>query len=157
MAQTFSWDQVQEMMTVMKNKMLDTIRPAIQPLIQRLDYVEINVALSNNKLAMLPTKSLNATLDSISTIVKVPLMNGGDPLSGYPRCMYSLVVAGNEKLPNDSQNTWNAGKSLALIREYDPGYETDGNDSYGPARKRRMVLTTHLGVTTYQLNSDAIV
>ena len=181
MAQTYSGDQMQALFTLLKNE----IQAAIQPLIQkldkidsrfdgiesrldsiesrfdgiesRLDNVEANVSLSNNKLAMLLTKSLNATLDSNSTIAKVSLMNGGDPLSEYPRCIYSLVVAGNEKLPDDSQNTWNAGKSLALIREYDPGYETDGNDSYGSARKRRMVLATHLGVTPYQLNTAAIV
>ncbi len=186
MAQTYSGDQMQAlftllkneirgemqaMMTVMKDEIRGEMQAVIQPLIQKLDKidsrfdgiesrlnnVEINVALSNNKLAMLLSKSLNATLDSDSTVAKVPLMNGGDPLSEYPRCIYSLVVAGNEKLPDDSQNTWNAGKSLALIREYDPGYETDGNDSYGSARKRRMVLATHLGVTPYQLNTAAIV
>ncbi len=93
--------------------MRDLVSEAIQPLIQRLDNVEANVAISNSELDKLIVKSFNSTLDSSSTISKVPLINGNDPLSEYPRCMYSLLVAGNEKLPDDSHNTWNAMKSLA--------------------------------------------
>ena len=102
---------------------------------------------------MVIVKSFNSTLDSGGTIAKVPLSSGLEPRSEYPTSIYSLVVAENEKLPHDTVNIWNATKSLTLIREYDPGYETEDSDNFVSARKRRLVLATHLGVTPYQLNT----
>ena len=62
MAQSFSGDQmqammtlmkseIQAMMTLMKSEIQAMIQAAIQPLIQRLD-IEANAALSNNKLTV---------------------------------------------------------------------------------------------------------
>ncbi len=129
----------------------------VSALSDRVGSMETSVSVLSGKVDILTSKSLNSMVDSGGTIAKVPLISGALPKSEYPRCIYSLLVAENEKLPDDSPNTWNAAKSLELIREYDPGYETDGNENAGSVSKRRKVLAKHLGITPYQLDKAASV
>ena len=132
---------------------VDSLKVTVGALRGDVDSLKVTVGALSGKIDILMSKSLNSTLDSGGTIAKVSLISGIEPTSEYPRCIYSLVVAGNERLPDDSSNSWNAVKSLELIREYDPGYETDGIENFGSARKRRLVLAKHLGITPYQLDS----
>ena len=62
------------------------------------------------------------------------------------------MVSESESLLGGQHNNWNAKKSLELIREYDPGYATDNDDTPDHSRKRRLTLAKLLGVTTMQLN-----
>ena len=83
---------------------------------------------------------------------KVPLPDGSFPVNECPPSILNLLVAENESLPNNKgTNIWNAEKSLDLIKEYDPGYEIDG-DASNFSRKRRLKLAMLLGVTSTQLN-----
>ena len=174
MTQIFSDEQLQVLSVFIKNAVNEVVQPrfdrlqttvdalsdrvgsmetSVSVLSDRVGSMETSVSVLSGKVDILTSKSLNSMVDSGGTLAKVPLISGVLPTSEYPRCIYSLLVAGNEKLPDDSPNTWNAVKSLELIREYDPGYETDGNENVGSARKRRMVLAKHLGITPYQLDS----
>ena len=176
MTQIFSDEQLQVLSVFIKNAVNEVVQPKfdrlhttvdalsdrvgsletkVSALSDRVGSMETKVSALSGKVDILTSKSLNSMVDSGGTIAKVPLISGDLPTSEYPRCIYSLLVAGNEKLPDDSPNTWNAVKSLELIREYDPGYETDGNENAGSARKRRMVLAKHLGITPYQLDKAA--
>ena len=160
MTQMFSDEQLQVLSGIIKNAVNEVVQPrfdrletTVSALSDRVGSLETKVSALSGKVDILTSKSLNSMVDSGGTLAKVPLISGVLPTSECPRCIYSLVVAGNEKLPDDSPNTWNTVKSLELIREYDPGYETDGNENAGSARKRRMVLAKHLGITPYQLDT----
>lgn len=100
-------------------------------------------------------KMENGTKGRTEALTRVPKRDGSDvnPNVEYLRCVEQLLVAGNERLPSGDVNGWNSDKSLHLIREYDPGYDTDGIDSEDKkSRRRRMVLAKHLGVSSAQLN-----
>jgi hypothetical protein len=80
--------------------------------------------------------------------------DGREPEGAFPT-IEKLLVSGNMKLPSsNTKNNWNAKKSLKLIRQYDPGYETDDEtEEYTTSRKRRLVaLGQHLGLMPAQLN-----
>lgn len=48
---------------------------------------------------------------------------------------------------------WNSSKSLALIRQYEPGYASDGEgEEDAKSRRRRLRLARLIGVTRVQLN-----
>lgn len=92
----------------------------------------------------------NKTRDDV--LERVPLSSGAHPDNEYPT-IAKLLVAGNEKLPSGVPNDWNAQKSLRLIREYDPAYETDDEGAVNvTSRRRRLKLAQHLGLSTSQLN-----
>jgi len=98
-------------------------------------------------------KTSNASKTSDEPLVPVPLPNGELPRNDYPT-IAELIVSGNEKLPCGVSNDWNAQKSLKLIREYDPTYETDDETASDvTSRRRRLKLAQHLGLTPAQLNT----
>lgn len=100
-------------------------------------------------------KMENGTKGRTEALTRVPKRDGSDvnPNVEYLQCVEQLLVAGNERLSSGDVNGWNSDKSLLLIREYDPGYDTDGIDSEDKKSRRRcMVLAKHLGVSSAQLN-----
>ena len=138
---------------------------ALQPMTERLNAVEQRLdaisgdvaAISerlndlHNDFSVVATKAHNAACSKDDTLRKVPLSDGSFPVNDCPQSVLNMLVAGNESLPNGQGNNWNARKSLDLIREYEPGYETDENAS-NLSRKRRLKLAMLLGVTSTQLN-----
>jgi hypothetical protein len=108
--------------------------------------------LLHNEFSVVAAKAHNAACSKEDTLKKVPLSDGTVPLSESPQTILNLLVAGKEKLPNGQENIWNSKKSLELIREYDPGYETDEGTNGIFSRKRRLKLAMLLGVTSTQLN-----
>lgn len=97
-------------------------------------------------------KGKNEILDKVPTIG--PDGKEKEPNLEYPT-IAMLIVAGNEKIPGtDEKNTWNAKKSLALIKEYEPGYETDEEETV-PSARRRIKLAQCLGISPSQINLAA--
>ena len=138
---------------------------ALQPITERLSAIEPRLdaisgdvaAISerlndlHNDFSVVATKAHNAACSKDDTLKKVPLSDGSFPVNDCPQSVLNLLVAGNESLPNGQGNNWNARKSLDLIKEYEPGYETDEN-APNLSRKRRLKLAMLLGVTSTQLN-----
>ncbi|GLC61798.1 hypothetical protein PLESTB_001804300 [Pleodorina starrii] len=90
---------------------------------------------------------------------KVPLRNGSLPTGEYPRTIMELTVAGNDALPDGSNNPWNKARTINLLRQYDEEYEEDSGNESGDedeqspkSRTRRLRLARCLGITPAQLN-----
>jgi hypothetical protein len=86
---------------------------------------------------------------------KVPLLDGSFPTGEFPETLAQLLVAGNERLPDGTPNSWNATKSRILLLQYDPDTESDGEELQelsGRSRDRRLRLARAIGVTQSQLN-----
>lgn len=125
----------------------------------RLDGIDNQLGNLNGKInnltiqvKILAKKSENSVKGRSDELAVVPKDDGTDPVAAYPTSLEQLLVAGNELLPNGATNYWNKERSLALIREYDPGYETDNADEPFSSRRRRLHLAKLLGITTSQLN-----
>jgi len=100
-------------------------------------------------------KQYNSTIGRTDELKLVLKSDGSQPNCEVPRCLEQLLVAGNESLPSGDANTWNKLKSETLLREYDPGYDTDGMDAdeeSSKSRIRRLKVAVALGVTRMQLN-----
>jgi hypothetical protein len=71
-----------------------------------------------------------------------------------PITINTLLVAGNETLPNGTKNTWNSNKSRAALRFYGDGSgsESEGNEYDEKSRARRLRLARKLGISRAQLN-----
>ena len=114
----------------------------------RLDAIE-------TRQRILGAKQYNSTIGRTDELKVVLKSDGSAPICDFPRCLEQLLVAGNESLPSGVVNTWNKVKSLALLHEYDPGYDTDGMDAdeeSSKSRARRLKVASALGVTRMQLN-----
>jgi hypothetical protein len=65
----------------------------------------------------------------------------------------SLVVAGNESLPNGEKNTWNYKKSKALLQFYDIESEGESDtETEEKSRKKRLKLAKIIGIQKQQIN-----
>ena len=127
---------------------LDKIDTRLDSMDTRLDSMEVVQRVSSAKIS----NSMRRARDRLDI---VPLNNGTLPTTtvDYPHSFEELIVAGNEMLPlSGSNNPWNSTKSLALIRLYDPAYETDDDSSEVSARRRRLEVARHIGITGPQLN-----
>lgn len=90
----------------------------------------------------------------------VPLDNGTLPTI-FPASMGALIVGGSELVPGSAGvhvAGWNRGKSLQLIREYEPNYQTDGESGTNEvkrksSRRRRLYLAKLIGLTPTQMQS----
>ena len=104
---------------------------------------------------------MNSTKGRDDPLERVPFPIGaivyGD--GAFPATLAHLSVAGNENLPNDEQNTWNARKSRNLLLTFGDGSESEGEiDEFNPsARRRRIKLARRPGITTAQLNHANII
>ena len=148
------------MAAVTLNDLNQALAAALNPIHEQLTKLQTDletvktdlsaVAISNKVLL---AKMENSTKGRTETLTHVPKPDGSEVSVEYLGCIEQLLVAGNEALPSGPRNTWNSEKSLALIREYDEGYATDGvGDEDKKSRRRRMVLAKHLGVSSSQLN-----
>ncbi len=110
--------------------------------------------------------SMHATLDSIEVKERNSHAGREDALEWPPRkdgqvynaeepvTIITLLVAGNETLPNGTKNTWNSDKSKAALRFYGDGSgsESEGNEYDEKSRARRLRLARKLGISRAQLN-----
>jgi len=116
--------------------------------------LKTDVAMVSNRVDILSALHSNSLKGRDDVLTFVPLANGRMPSAATPRTLSSLLVSGNETLPDAAGPAcWNREKSLALIREYDPTYESDGSgDELVSSRRRRLKVAQCLGITRAQLN-----
>lgn len=117
----------------------------------RLDGMDGRLDGIRTGLRILSAKQENSTKGRVEPLVVVPKPDGLAPMSEYP-VIEELLVAGNETLPSGRTNSWSAKKSLHLIREYEPGYITEGEEGEGRSRPRRLKVAQLLGITSAQLS-----
>ena len=129
---------------------LAPVHASIIGMSNRLDNLSVQVKI-------LAKKAENSVKGRSDVLAIVPRNDGRDPEAAYPISLEQLLVAGNELLPSGSQNTWNKKCSLDLIKEYEPGYETDDADEATSSHRRRIHLAKLLGITTSQLNSAQMI
>jgi hypothetical protein len=129
---------------------LDGIDNRLDGIDNRLDGIDNRLDGIHTEVRILGAKLANSAKGREEVLAIVPKMNGELPTIEYP-IIEHLLVAGNERLPSGTANTWNAGKSLSLIREYDPGYETDDTGGETRSRPRRLRVAQLLGITNAQL------
>ena len=124
----------------------------------RKDTQELRVAIHELKrgLDQVAVRQRNSTLGREERLEKVPNRLGFLPSDDiYPETIMHLVVAGNEKLPNNSTNNWNKtkGKNLLLFYEEDDDQSDGEQDEYSEtSRARRLKVARAIGVTRQQLN-----
>ena len=145
-----------------KNLLQEALQEALKPIIDRLDKIDTRLDSMDTRLDSMEVvqrvssaKISNSMRRARDRLDIVPLNNGTLPTTtvDYPHSFEELIVAGNEMLPlSGSNNPWNSTKSLALIRLYDPAYETDDDSSEVSARRRRLEVARHIGITGPQLN-----
>ncbi len=75
--------------------------------------------------------------------------------------MDCLFVAGNERLSNGQQNTWNIEKSTMLLKFYgdiDAGSDSESeNESSERAKAKRLRVARRIGITVPQINFASFV
>ena len=133
----------------------DLLQEALQPINDRLDIIDARLDRLEVMQRVSSAKISNSMRRARDRLDIVPLNNGTLPTTtvDYPHSFEELIVAGNEMLPlSGLNNPWNSTKSLALIRLYDPAYETDDDSSEVSARRRRLEVARHIGITGPQLN-----
>eukprot|EP01126_Amoeba_proteus_P025804 TRINITY_DN2564_c0_g1_i11.p2 TRINITY_DN2564_c0_g1~~TRINITY_DN2564_c0_g1_i11.p2 ORF type:complete len:186 (+),score=21.43 TRINITY_DN2564_c0_g1_i11:53-610(+) len=119
---------------------------------ERLSHVEKDLKVTTINQSIMSAKLTNSTKRWDENLVFVPLADGTLPSGDIPT-IEQLLVSGREKLPSSGDlNPWNAKKSLILLRQYDPGYETDEEEELATSRRRRISLGRHLGITPTQFN-----
>ncbi len=107
------------------------------------------------QVSILAAKQHNSSVSRSEGLRKVPLPGGAVPPVDFPTCIMELVVAGDEKLPDGTKNTWNHKKSKALLQAYgeDSGTESDPDGEQSEtAQRARWKVARCLGVTQVQLN-----
>ena len=126
---------------------LADLQAALMPILTSLRSIE-------NGQVILIAKLYNSTLGRTEILRSVPKADGTPVTCAFPNCLEELIVAGNETLPSGGINTWNSAKSLELLREYDPGYETGDDIDEGSTRSRfrRLKVATAIGITRVQMN-----
>ena len=135
--------EIQELLAKDRKKLLEEIKEMIEPL--------------QHQVKILVAKASNASADRGDLLVSVPRPNGCNPDCAYPKCIMALLVAGNEKLPDGSNNDWNQKKSVRLLRQYgeDDGEASDSETKNGNSLTSRVVrlkVARVLGITHAQLN-----
>ena len=98
-------------------------------------------------------RAFNGQIGRSEHLARVPLTDGTYPVAEFPETIANLLVAGNEKLPDGRDNTWNKQKSRALLAIFgdESGNDTDRED--GPtSRRQRIKVAKIMGVTQTQLN-----
>eukprot|EP01126_Amoeba_proteus_P025812 TRINITY_DN2564_c0_g1_i6.p2 TRINITY_DN2564_c0_g1~~TRINITY_DN2564_c0_g1_i6.p2 ORF type:complete len:227 (-),score=20.30 TRINITY_DN2564_c0_g1_i6:173-853(-) len=147
------------------DKRLDGMDRRLDDIDERLSHVEKDLKVTTinqsimyvllmltNPTPIRSAKLTNSTKRWDENLVFVPLADGTLPSGDIPT-IEQLLVSGREKLPSSGDlNPWNAKKSLILLRQYDPGYETDEEEELATSRRRRISLGRHLGITPTQFN-----
>ena len=98
----------------------------------------------------------NSFLGANDALIQVPRrsdgLTPGEVACDYPRCIGTLVGAGNEALPGGQ--AWNSEKSGALLRFYDGDLsdtESDTGENADKSRRRRVRVARRIGITQAQL------
>eukprot|EP01126_Amoeba_proteus_P025803 TRINITY_DN2564_c0_g1_i10.p1 TRINITY_DN2564_c0_g1~~TRINITY_DN2564_c0_g1_i10.p1 ORF type:complete len:214 (+),score=20.06 TRINITY_DN2564_c0_g1_i10:168-809(+) len=134
------------------DKRLDGMDRRLDDIDERLSHVEKDLKVTTINQSIMSAKLTNSTKRWDENLVFVPLADGTLPSGDIPT-IEQLLVSGREKLPSSGDlNPWNAKKSLILLRQYDPGYETDEEEELATSRRRRISLGRHLGITPTQFN-----
>ncbi|KAJ3038750.1 hypothetical protein HDV00_000324 [Rhizophlyctis rosea] len=136
-------DQIQQIVTT-----------SLKPIHDDLNKITASVKVLETSVKVLETKQHNSALGREDEILPVPKADGQMPSVAVPKTIMELLVAGNEKLPNGRENSWNKSKSAALLREYgEEDYDTETESEITDhARVRRLKVARRLGITRSQLN-----
>jgi hypothetical protein len=100
----------------------------------------------------------NSLLGRDESLKEIPNNDGLLPANAvppveFPLTLQSLLVAGNELLPDRTLNTWNKMKSIKLLRFYGEDADTDTENEYSPSsRARRLRIAKKIGISQSQLN-----
>lgn len=98
-------------------------------------------------------KQKNASAGRDDKLTLVPHINGMLPNIEFPSSINSILVAGNETLPDGSRNNWNKMKSIRLLQFYGEDDDTDNESEYSAkSRARRLRLAKAIGISQTQLN-----
>jgi hypothetical protein len=85
--------------------------------------IESEVITIRRTAAMSEARPKNALIGQDDPIIKVRLSNGLFPDADFPQSIRCLLVAGNETLPegsnNNNSNNWSARKSRKLLQLYE--------------------------------------
>jgi hypothetical protein len=154
---------VENRLTVVENR-LTVVENRLTGVENRLTVVENRLTGVENRLTgveisnrIMSAKMANASAGRDEALHVVPKQDGTNLACEFPQTIGNLLVSVNEKLPNGQSNTWNKTKSLLLLREYDPAYDTDADsdtDIEGGERSknRRLRVAKVIGITRGQLN-----
>mmetsp|Transcript_16241 Transcript_16241/g.40407 ORF Transcript_16241/g.40407 Transcript_16241/m.40407 type:complete len:150 (-) Transcript_16241:708-1157(-) len=137
-----------------------TIEDRLDSIINSLAELKHDVAELKHDVGTLTALQRNSCARLADRLVKVPLPDGSMP-DQFPPTLGALIVGGSELTPGgDNTPGWNKQMSLALIRKYDPAYDTDGDDSdpdtdnkRRSSRRRRLHLARLIGVTPAQMQA----
>ena len=128
---------------------------------QDVAAVKQDLAAVKHEVKVLAAKQMNSTKGRDDPLERVPFPIGAivNDDGAYPATLAHLSIAGNENLPNDEKNMWNARKSRNLLLAYGEGSESEGeiDEMHPTARRRRIKLARRLGITTAQLNHANII
>jgi hypothetical protein len=128
----------------------------LDSLTEELRTVKGELRTVNHKVDTVLARQENATKGREERLVPVPKADGTLPVNEFPPTIMHLLVAGNEKLPNNEVNTWNREKSKQLLVEYGEDAsdsDVDEKTEYSSkSRARRLRLAKKIGVTQAQLN-----
>ena len=131
---------------------LDGIDGRLDGIDGRLDGIDGRLSILESTGEITRCKLENSLKHRSDPLLRVPKADGQIPNCDYPT-IENLIVGGSETLPSGATNTWNAQKSLDFIREYEPGYFTDGEaDDERRSRPRRLKVAQLIGVTSVQMN-----
>ena len=98
-------------------------------------------------------RAFNAQVGRSENLAWVPLNDGTFPVAEFPETIANLLVAGNEKLPDGRDNTWNKRKGRALLAAFGDDSDNDTDREDGPtSRRQRIKVAKIMGVTQTQLN-----
>ncbi|KAL6074718.1 hypothetical protein QOT17_004110 [Balamuthia mandrillaris] len=125
---------------------LDLVLAQLKSLSDEVNRLNTEVSTLNTGQKIMFAKQQNMTKGPYEPLEKVLNQEGALPPI-YPPSYSSLLVAGNER----NAAGWKAKQSLALIRFYDPEYESD-EEAPTTSRRRRVKLASCLGITPSQLN-----
>ena len=84
-----------------------------------MDDLSDTVGKMGQKVDALAAKGTNGSAGRMDKLVKVSGADGSLPTCDYPENLMSLLVAGNESLPDNTRNNWNAKKSKKLLLFYE--------------------------------------
>ena len=135
------------------NAALVPILTALGTMTEKVTALDEKVTTLQHRQDRTDARAFNGQIGRSEHLARVPLTDGTYPVAEFPETIANLLVAGNEKLPDGRDNTWNKQKSRALLAIFgdESGNDTDRED--GPtSRRQRIKVAKIMGVTQTQLN-----
>jgi len=167
-------------LTPFRSVTLSELTSALAPVLARLDAIEKRLEFIDERneeneecidgldsrletlecgFAQLLAKQVNSTKGGSEPLERVPPPDKRKlpAYIAFPSTLSHLCIAGNATLPNGDLNNWSAELSKQLLQYY--GVEKEGEEEEGVveeesliAKKRRLRLARHLGITNLQIN-----